>query len=73
MGAGRLSPADLTAWADALESRDDVAFAAGSDELLREFLFVFANPEANDPLDAETINRWKAHLRSSESPAEDHG
>jgi hypothetical protein len=46
--AGEVQPADVSSWAELVESREDIGMPDESDDLLREFLFEAANPEINN-------------------------
>jgi hypothetical protein len=61
---GRISPNEATAWADAIEAREDVGFPDDSERLLKDFLFSFANPELTEPVDRETAASWAERLRT---------
>jgi len=56
---GELKAAEVAAWADALEMRDDVGFRHEDDRLLRGMLSTLATPEVHAPL---TLIRAKGLL-----------
>ena len=60
---GELSVAQVVAWADALEVRDDVGFPDEDSAALQRLLFVLANPEINGDL---TFDEARALLASLE-------
>src|SRR5690606_16861947 len=43
--AGRMDAAELTAWADAVDSRDDLGREPGAEETVNDVLFVLSSPE----------------------------
>src|SRR5579875_2879717 len=43
--SGGLTAKEVERWANTIESREDVGFGAGDDELLRRFVFETANPQ----------------------------
>ncbi|HKK54918.1 hypothetical protein [Marinobacter sp.] len=47
---GRLSTDTLTAWAEAIEARDDIGREEPHEELLNDILFELANPDINGAL-----------------------
>jgi hypothetical protein len=55
---GELSPSDVESWADAVESRDDIGFESGHEELLRAFVFETANPVLFEPISETYARRW---------------
>jgi len=57
-----ISDHDTVRWAAAIEGRDDVALAPGSEEMLKEFLFELATPEITESLTADRAASWKARL-----------
>jgi hypothetical protein len=59
---GDLNAEDCARWADALEGREDLAFEAGFEDLLTNFLFEVANPEINGSLSVQFVERWRAAL-----------
>lgn len=42
---GRISPADVSSWAELIESREDIGLSSQAESDLREFVFEAANPE----------------------------
>lgn len=50
--AGKLNAADIQAWANRIEGRDDVAYEHGPDGPVNEAVFWLANPFINYPIDA---------------------
>ncbi len=61
---GEISGKDVTAWADAVESRDDIGFEKGCEEILTDVINELANPELTRPLSSETANEWTYRLKS---------
>lgn len=51
-----LTEAQLEAWADAIEGREDIDFEAGHEELLAETIHQLANPVLTLPLNSETAD-----------------
>ena len=45
--AGNLSSGDVSAWAELVESREDIGLSEQDSDDLREFVFEAANPEIN--------------------------
>lgn len=52
--AGDLTAADVAAWAEALEVREDVGFAADDAAMIQRIVFVLANPSLNGDLNSST-------------------
>ena len=48
---GELIAADVEAWADLIECREDIDYQPGRDEAIVEAIFVLANPVLNGSLD----------------------
>jgi hypothetical protein len=57
--SGRISTAELSAWAEMIEGREDIAQA----DTLREFVFEIANPEINGELTDRRIAFLLRRLR----------
>lgn len=64
-----LSPADLEAWADAIESREDIGAEPEDEELLRAFVFQTANPALAGPISDEYVRRWLVRIGGDDQPA----
>jgi hypothetical protein len=58
----RIDEEELSAWADAVEGRDDVGRASGRESLLNDALFEMSSPELFGPLD-EVVPSLIARLR----------
>jgi hypothetical protein len=63
----RVSGEHCVAWANAIESRDDIGFERAHSELLKQFIFELANPELSEPLSHDTAHRWLRLLEDAES------
>jgi len=61
---GELSAADLEAWANAVESREDIGLEHGHEELLGAFLFETANPLLAEPISHSYARRWLKQIGS---------
>ena len=59
---GKVSAAEVEAWAEALECRDDVGYEPDYDRQLREFLFQASTPELNEPISSDFARRWREQL-----------
>lgn len=57
-----LSAAELEAWANAVETREDIGAESGHEELLRSFLFESANPLLAEQISDGYARRWMARL-----------
>ena len=64
--AGRISAAQLEAWAENLEEREDVAFDERHAELLNGIFFRIATPMINEPLTREVVQRMREELVQSD-------
>ena len=53
--SGELSAELVEEWAENLESREDVGFATGREDLLDDMLFCLANPSINYEISRESI------------------
>ena len=51
--SGVMQESEVQDWANVLEARDDIGFEAGSEDILKEFIFRLANPEIKQPLNHE--------------------
>ena len=56
---------DVHAWADAIESRDDVGFEPGFEEVLKDLLSDLASPELSEPLSHKKALDWIRRLSGS--------
>lgn len=63
-----LNEADLEAWADAVEGRDDIGAEPGDEELLRAFVFETANPMIAEPISDAFARRWVERLGGDHRP-----
>jgi hypothetical protein len=59
---GELSADDLEAWANAVESREDIGSERGYEEMLRAFVFETANPLLAEPISGSYACRWLERL-----------
>lgn len=64
---GVLSPAEVSAWAELIESREDIGFSGQAAAELRNFIFEAANPEINN-IDASALHVWRERLSASGAP-----
>lgn len=60
---GALDERGVEEWANVVESRDDIGFEAGSEALLKEFVFQMANPTLTAPLSRAAANDWRRKLQ----------
>ena len=60
--AGEITAADVEAWAEAIECREDVALA---NEVVAQALFRLANPLINEPITLASAARMVAVLKSA--------
>ena len=58
-----VSAAELAAWADAIEGRDDISFPQPFKSVLKGLIFELANPEIARPLTPARIAEWAGRLR----------
>jgi hypothetical protein len=61
---GQLEAHAISAWAEAVEGRDDIGIAEPHEHLLKDFIFDAANPEINGTMTIDKAMRWKATLDS---------
>ena len=59
----QLTASEFVEWANALEGRDDVGFEDLDEDLLRQFLLEFANPELFEPISTDLAREWSVRLR----------
>ena len=60
--AGQISAAQLQAWAENLEVREDVAFDEREAELIDGILFRIATPMINEPLTHDVVQRMRDEI-----------
>lgn len=60
--AGELTAADVEAWADLIECREDIDYQPERDEEILEAIYVLANPVLNGPLDEALTDQVIASL-----------
>jgi hypothetical protein len=60
----QLDATSVEAWADAIESREDIAFESGFEDALKDLIFTMANPTLNGPISADAARLWKAGLQT---------
>ncbi|HTM56534.1 MAG TPA: hypothetical protein VL175_21055 [Pirellulales bacterium] len=63
--AHELTSLDLENWANAVESREDIGFEAGKEELLKRIIFELANPVLNVAITPELATEFLADLTIS--------
>ena len=63
--AGRIDGAELTAWADAVDSRDDLGREPGTEDDVNDVLFVLSSPELMDRPLADLVPDLVARLGRS--------
>jgi hypothetical protein len=63
---GDVSLADLQAWADVLEARDDVALQPSCRDDLRQLQSELSTPELFQPVTIEVVRDWLDQLRRTE-------
>lgn len=63
--AADIDAAQLSAWAEAIEGREDIAFEPGFDILLGDLVFELANPAITEHPTRSRARDWIARLRSS--------
>jgi len=64
--AGNLNSSDISAWAELIESREDIRLSEQDSDDLREFVFEAANPEINS-FAPQRYQAWMDRL-SAKSP-----
>lgn len=63
LAKGELHASEVEFWADAIEGRDDIAYANEAEELLQRFIFELANPElVGGPLTVADAVAWQRRL-----------
>lgn len=60
--SGVLTASDCEAWANAIEGRDDVGLEEDAEDVLKDFLFEVATPEATHELTTSTAKDWQQRL-----------
>jgi hypothetical protein len=58
----QLTAADVEAWADCIEGREDVGFEAEHSYMLAGFVFDAANPDLNGAITSEWAEGWIERL-----------
>lgn len=58
-----LTEADVEAWANAIEGREDIDYEDGYDDMLHEVIYVLANPLLTEPLDKVLAKNMIANLQ----------
>jgi len=56
--SGELAAIDLEKWANAIESRDDIALEKKHSSLLKEFIYELANSHLEELLDFKRAKYW---------------
>ena len=64
---GELTSADVVAWANAIESREDIDFEEEHEGSIREAIFQLANPEINAPVTTDSALEMLRRLTPAES------
>ena len=59
---GAIREDEITAWAELMESLDQVNYEAGHEALIAEIVFRIASPEINEPLDWDLSRRLEQLL-----------
>jgi hypothetical protein len=59
---GEIAAAELEAWADAVEGRDDIEYFEPHEDEISEALFRLSTPELNSPLSKEVAEKWLSEL-----------
>ncbi len=59
---GEASPADVEAWADAVEGRDDIEYFEPHEEAISEALFRLSTPQIDSALSKEVAEKWLSDL-----------
>ena len=67
---GELSAASVTAWAEALELRDDIGFDEAEQSAVGEAVFLLANPDVNGELTRERAEAMLRQIARREQPNE---
>jgi hypothetical protein len=57
--------ADIEAWANAIEGREDIGYEVGAEKQLAGAVFELANPELTQTLTADVATKWIERLRHS--------
>ena len=60
--SGQLRSDDLREWAEMVESREDVGFEHGCENVVHQAIFELANPDINRQLDGDAVLDWIARL-----------
>lgn len=68
---GELSAHEVEAWANEVEGREDINFAAPDEALLKDVIFSLANPTLTEPLTVITAKSKLARLRR-QAPRSSH-
>lgn len=55
---GELDEVSVERWANAIESREDLAFDSANEESLRNIVFTLANPELSDQLTEQAAREY---------------
>ncbi|WP_296002834.1 hypothetical protein [Rugamonas sp.] len=70
--AGQLGAADIEAWADAVEGRDDIDFEMADARLLKDLIFELANPLLTHALNQTRAADLLARLLRTAAPTARH-
>ena len=60
---GCLTEPEVELWANVVEGREDIGFAAESADLLSAFIFEAANPLITEPMSPARAEHWLIRLR----------
>lgn len=63
-----LSKAELEAWANAVEGREDIGVEPDDEESLRAFVFETANPVLAGPISDDYAHRWLERVGGDDRP-----
>lgn len=59
---GDITAAELEAWAEVVEGRDDIEYFEPHEDEISEALFRLSTPELNSPLSKEVAEKWLLEL-----------
>lgn len=63
-----LSAEDVNKWANAVELREDIAIEADSEDMVKQAIYLLANPEINLPIDHQLATRLMVNLQLNRMP-----
>lgn len=59
---GEVSEAEIEAWAEAVEGREDLEYLSRCEEIISEALFQLSTPSIHTPFNQLTAKRWQREL-----------